>query len=169
MPVKIGDVFSKLTVVAEVRVEGRKRFTCVCACGKITTPTASDLVTGNTKSCGCLRGQSNITHGDCKNRKDSSLYKRWQHMKSRCLNPNNKRYADYGGRGIQICEEWLSFSNYKRDVGNPPEGCSLDRINNDGNYEPSNVRWATSKEQSNNRRKARATKWDKLKENTNGF
>ena len=72
-------------------------------------------------------------------------------MKTRCLNPNNKRFKDYGGRGIMICERWMVFENFLADMGERPEGKTLDRINNDGHYEPSNCKWSTSKEQANNR------------------
>lgn len=73
-------------------------------------------------------------------------------MKARCLNPHNKRYADYGGRGITICERWLTFENFFADMGQCPQGLSLDRIDNSGNYEPDNCRWATTQEQTSNKR-----------------
>lgn len=83
----------------------------------------------------------------------SKEYASWLNMKQRCTNSNNERYKDYGGRGITICEEWLnSFSQFYKDMGPKPKDLTLDRINNDGNYEPSNCRWATYEQQANNQR-----------------
>lgn len=86
-------------------------------------------------------------------RKDHPLHKTWLNIRTRCNNPNNPSYPNYGGRGITICERWDDFWLFVEDVGERPDGCSLDRINNDGNYEPSNVRWATRKEQNSNKRR----------------
>lgn len=79
-------------------------------------------------------------------------YRAWVHMRQRCNNPNNPGYLDYGGRGIRVCDRWNKFENFLTDMGERPEDRSLDRINNDGNYEPSNCRWATRKTQNNNKR-----------------
>ncbi|SRR6266498_687224 len=82
---------------------------------------------------------------------DISEYRIWSQMIQRCNNPNNKRYKNYGARGINVCPEWLVFKNFLKDMGKRPEGLTLDRINNDGNYEPSNCKWSTYKEQNNNK------------------
>lgn len=91
-------------------------------------------------------------HGHSLVGKRSMIYGRWLSLKQRCLNPKCKEWKHYGGRGIKICERWLDFELFFQDVGNPPPGHSLDRINNNGNYEPGNCRWATQKEQMNNSR-----------------
>ncbi len=95
---------------------------------------------------------SNYRHGHSINGKSSPTYQSWYNMKRRCQDSNHKYYKYYGGRGIKVCERWRDFVNFLSDMGEKPEGLTLDRINNDGNYEPGNCRWATRKEQNQNQR-----------------
>ena len=98
----------------------------------------------------------NIKHGhSLKNGKPTPTYYSWRCMKERCGNPNNKYYSYYGGRGIRVCDRWMDFANFLADLGERPEGLTLDRINSDGNYEPGNCRWVTMKEQAQNRRRSK--------------
>jgi hypothetical protein len=129
----------------------------VCACGTAKTIRAYDLKSGKSRSCGCQRSQSLrqrfTVHGHNTKRAPSPTYSSWANMIQRCTNPNHKQFADYGGRGVTICERWRwSFENFLADMGLKPLGLLLDRIDNDGNYTPSNCRWTTRLESNRNKR-----------------
>lgn len=133
---------------------------CRCDCGSETIKMGQHLKSGRTQSCGCLRreraaeewGATKLTHGLSK----TPEYAIWCAMKNRCLNKNNAAYNRYAGRGITICQRWRSFENFYADMGPRPSNAhSLERSDNDGNYEPGNVRWATRVEQANNTRSNR--------------
>ncbi len=137
---------------------------CLCDCGKEKIILGQNLTEGYTKSCGCLKrevdnkrikllSKINITHGETRGRKASYEYSAWRGMKERCLNMSGKDYKNYGLRGINICEEWLGeqgFQVFLKDMGRRPQGCSLDRIDNNKGYSHSNCRWADLKIQRNN-------------------
>lgn len=148
----IGKIFGELTVIdfSGLDAKNRSLWECSCSCGN-TTILRSDALQ-KSSSCGHLKG--NHKHGH-KPRHASPEYNAWAGMIRRCSKPHHKSWANYGGRGIRVCGSWVeSFENFLADVGlRPSEKHSLDRINNDGNYEPTNCRWATASEQMKNRRK----------------
>lgn len=155
----IGNVFGRLTVIKEDThrtKSGGLKWECVCICGKHIITSGADLISGHTKSCGCIIAEgNNLKHGQNKTTKVSPEYKAWSQAIQRCYNPKIRNYEDYGGRGVVVCERWLnSFENFFEDMGERPSpNHSLDRFpNNNGNYEPSNCRWATLIQQSRNKR-----------------
>jgi len=145
--------YGRLTIIKEVeRKNHRRRFLCQCDCGNNKIIQLRFLKMGNTKSCGCLIKDNGNKHGYWGTR----TYKSWDSMKSRCLNPNNKDFNIYGGAGITVCDRWMKFENFLADMGERPEGTTLDRYpNQKGNYEPNNCRWATITEQNRNRKNVR--------------
>lgn len=164
-PVIGGVKFGLLTTVrlSAQTVKGAS-WECRCECGRAATIRQDRLRSGKTRSCGCIQrrrvaelGRRTLyKHGHATAR--TGAYASWRAMRDRCLNPKRGVFAHYGGRGITICPEWqASFQSFLADMGPRPEGCTLDRIDVDGNYEPSNCRWATPKQQANNKRaRARA-------------
>lgn len=148
--------FTRLKVLASAGStwDGHAQWSCVCDCGNEITVRSKNLLSGNTKSCGCLKLEgNNFRHGHALTYSASPTYRSWQKMRSRCNNPRNNRWEEYGGRGISVCRRWDVFENFLADMGERPEGTTLDRINVDGDYKPGNCRWATPKEQRENRRR----------------
>lgn len=149
--------FGRLTVLFQAETTSRTRWFCRCECGNTSTVFGNALMQGLSKSCGCLKSElvSTLskrvltTHGQS----HSPEYAAWAIAKQRCLNQNDKDYQKYGGRGIRMCSQWQdSFEAFLAHIGPKPKRTFLDRINNDGHYEPGNVRWATPKVSAANRR-----------------
>jgi hypothetical protein len=155
-----GQRFGRLIVIARANQRGqRPSWLCRCDCGKEITATSLHLRGGDTRSCGCFKrdrtSQTHTTHGATRAYQHTATYESWRGMRARCQYPKSNTYRYYGAKGIRVCDRWQSFANFLADMGERPEGMTLDRVNIDGDYEPGNCRWATPLEQTHNRRNSR--------------
>lgn len=150
--------FGRLVVARRAQRIGRKQYwLCACECGTMKHIRQDALTGGRSKSCGCAspalkaaRSATLTVHGHARKGKISRTYRIWRAMRERCRYPKHHAYHRYGGRGIKVCQRWMDFSNFLSDMGEAPDGLTLERKDRDGNYDPSNCIWATMLEQSNN-------------------
>ncbi len=155
----LGQRFNRLLVIGRAPSDkrGELRWTCRCDCGNRTVVLSSHIRSGRSASCGCFRGEltakrnrANAKHGHASNGKPTRTYFSWAGMHARCYRPDNKSFVRYGAKGIRVCKRWHSFENFLSDMGERPIGKTLHRINGNGDYDPSNCKWATLIEQQSN-------------------
>ncbi len=143
-----GKVFGRLTVVGfSHRYKSDYYWNCICECENTKIIKRGSLISGVTKSCGCLSKEKSTKHNLC----NTSTYNTWEGMIQRCTNHNATRYISYGEKGITVCDKWLSFEGFYEDMGLRPIGTTLDRVDNNSGYYKENCRWATKQQQDNNR------------------
>ena len=143
---EVGKRYSRLVVLGKHGFsDGKVTWNCRCDCGNLCVVSGANLRRKATRSCGCLRATHRL--------KGTREHRTWQAMRQRCMNPENPKFKDYGGRGINVCRRWESFENFLADMGTcPSRGSQIDRINNNRGYEPKNCRWVSCKQNNRNRR-----------------
>jgi hypothetical protein len=158
--VAAGTIFGEWTILREdIHVPGKRgleyRYMARCSCGVQRVVSWHSLKLGRSRSCGCKKVEAWVAKITKHGRHKSKIYGVWEAMLDRCRNPAHPSYPDYGGRGIRVCGEWHRFEAFLRDMGEKPEGMSLDRIDNSRDYEPGNCRWTDAKTQTRNTRRNR--------------
>lgn len=149
---EIGKKYGKWTIVEYIGIHRNlQQYKIKCECGLESINVAADLRAGKTKQCSTCHNRENSENNKIHGMYKNQIYKVWTSMIQRCTNPKTTHYYRYGGRGINVCERWLKFDNFYSDMGPRPDGLTLDRINNNGNYEPENCRWITHQENCRNR------------------
>jgi len=149
----IGQTFNRLTVISEL-IDGY--VDCICICGNKKRVRIGNLKSNQVKSCGCLLKECLINRNETHGLTGHPLHNLWFKIKERCFNPNCKSYHNYGGRGIKVCDRWMVFENFYADMINGyQKGLEIDRIDNNGDYEPSNCRWVSHRENTQNTRKTK--------------
>ncbi len=151
-----GQTFGRWTAIFRAPYDrnGKSMWVCKCNCGNVRIVSSCNLCDKSSTSCGCYKKDCKATHGYSRKHDMKSTYRVWVSMRQRCNNINNPEYESYGGRGIYVCERWSSFKNFLEDMGEKPPGMSIDRFpDQNGNYEKSNCRWATTGEQNRNTRR----------------
>lgn len=158
---RTGQRYERLTVTGRAEnYRGNAQWHCACDCGRMVIALGNDLARGKVKSCGCYNAERIVTHGMSR----TPVNGVWRSMLQRCENPKDASYGNYGGRGITVCEEWHDFERFVADMGVRPKGFSIDRIDNDRGYCKENCRWASTKQQLNNRRNNRVVELEGRKQ-----
>lgn len=155
---EVGKKYGKWTITKFIDMHRKlQRYETVCDCGEKGIHTAADLRAGKSNQCTLCHNRENAENNKKHGLHGTPLYRVWCSMLHRCNNPNAPFYNRYGGRGIKVCDRWSKFENFLDDMGQRPEGMTIDRTNNDGNYEPGNCKWVSHKENCNNRNKRKPT------------
>lgn len=157
MPARLDLENARFDRLVAIRPGRKGHWLCRCDCGNEVECSTSNLRTGNSKSCGCRNRDAVITRNTTHGLSKHPLYITWKNMRGRCYSPNRPDYPYYGGRGIRVCERWHAFENFLADVGERPEGMTIERVDNARDYEPSNVIWASRTRQARNRRSTKLT------------
>lgn len=155
-----GHVYHRLTVIDRAGSKnGNATWLCQCSCGNKCIVRGDHLRAGLSRSCGCLRIEENTTHGATHRRGRTPTYRTWLGMRQRCQCTGDNGFSGYGAAGITVCERWQSFANFLADMGERPDGASIERIDNGQGYHPGNCRWASPREQMRNTRRTRVLTW----------